>query len=102
MIAPFDMAKAVQESRDYLNNRLKVRIKHLSFGYVEKLERGKESGAKLGAEFTNDVSKAATFTCSELRRAQDANGNGIMALLVASYGGLRFEYVREPTLKLVS
>lgn len=102
MSAQYDIDKMVEESRAYCSDRLKVRVKHPSFGYVEKLERGKESGAKLGAEFTNDVSKAATFTCSELRRAQDANGNGIMALLVASYGGLRFEYVREPTLKLVS
>ncbi len=90
----FDMQAAIEGSRDYLSGRLKVRIVHPLFGYVMKIERGKETGAKTGAEFTRDVKEAAEWTCSELRLAQDANGNGIMALLVASYGGLYFEQVK--------
>lgn len=87
----FDMDQAVLESRAYVENRLKVRIKHPSFGYVKKVSAGKWTGAKWGADFTDNIGEAATFTCSELRTSQDANGNGIMALLVASYGGLVFE-----------
>lgn len=106
MKAPFDMEKAIAESRAYLGDRMKVRIKHPSFGYVMSLTRGKWTGAKTGAEFTHDVAEAATFTCSELRTSQDANGNGNMALLVASYGGLTFEKVVAPApsrkLKLLS
>lgn len=89
----FDMQAAIAESRDYLSGRVKVRIKHPSFGYVKHITRGKETGAKLGAEFTHDAAEAAQWTCSELRAAQDANNNGIMALLVASYGGLTFENI---------
>lgn len=92
-MAYFDFQKATEESRDYLGGRLKVRIVHPSFGYVKKIEPGKFTGSKTGAEFTRDVKEAAEWTCSELRLAQDANGNGIMALLVASYGGLAFEQV---------
>lgn len=93
------------DSRAYVDNRLKVRIRHPSFGYVEKTIAGKWTGAKWGADFTDRLEDAATFTCSELRLAQDANGNGVMALLVASYGGLTLEAVeekpRKPSLKLI-
>lgn len=59
------------------------------------IERKKWTGEKTGVEFTRDARDAAQWTCVELRTSQDANGNGIMALLVASYGGLTFEKVSE-------
>lgn len=71
----------------------RVRIVHPSFGYVEKLVAPRFSGGKMGAQFTRDRTDAATWNSIELRAAQDANNNGPMALLVASYGGLTLEPV---------
>lgn len=82
------------DSKEWVEDRLRVRIKHPLFGYVEKIETKKWTGEKTGADFTFDPKEAATFTCSELRMSQDANNNGLMALLVASYGGLTFEKIQ--------
>lgn len=72
----------------YAKDQVGVRIKHPYFGYVESVVFSKWSGGKLGAEFTDSPAKAAVYTSSQLRCSQDANGNGLLALLVASYGGL--------------
>lgn len=47
----FDMQAAIEEAREYNNNRLKVRVVHPSFGYVKSTERGSHTGAKTGAVF---------------------------------------------------
>ena len=71
----------------------RFRIKHPSYGYVEKLEERKWQGEKQGATFNHDVGKAMVLTWAEMRQTRDASGAGIMLLLVASYTGLQLEKV---------
>lgn len=80
----------------------RYRIKHPTFGYFLSIERTPWDGAKYYEEFTRDVSKAPTFTLSELRAARDANNNGLLALLVAGYTGLSLDEVKPASLKLRS
>lgn len=84
-----------------LQNKRRYRIRHPIFGYFQSMERTEFDGAKYYEKFTKEISKAPSFTLADLRRARDANNNGLMALLVAGYTGLSLELV-APTLKVRS
>lgn len=76
-----------------VDGRGSFRIRHPSFGYFLKIERTDNDSCKFREQWTKDIAKAPAFTLSDLRQARDANNNGLMALLVASYGGLKLEVV---------
>lgn len=71
----------------------RFRIRHPSFGYLLSMKRTEFDGCKYSEEFTRDPAKARVVSLSEIRQPMDANGNGLMTLLVQSYTGLTLEEV---------
>jgi len=71
----------------------RFRIKHPDFGYLLSFKRTEFDGSKYHEEFTRDRARAPHFSRAQLRESKDANGNGLMTLMVQSYTGITLEEV---------
>lgn len=79
----------------------RFRIKHPTIGYFKSITRTDNDSHKYSEKWAKEAHEAATFTAEELRRPMDANGYGLMGILVSGYGGLQLEKVGKPSLKLI-
>lgn len=80
---------------------VRYRIKHAWLGYFVSIKRTEWDSFKYSERWTSELPLAepAKYTLEELRRPMDANGNGLLSILVSGYTGLKLEIV-EPVEKL--
>lgn len=82
---------------------VRYRIVHPTLGYFLKRGPSKRAFNYMVEDWTKDPRIAPDFSQRQLRVPMDANNNGLMALLVAGYSGLRLEEVKPiRKLKLVA
>lgn len=80
----------------------RFRIKHSTLGYLKSIRRTDNDSMKYAETWTKAAHEAVTYTMEEIRRPMDANGYGLMGILVSSYTQLKLDKVLKPSLELAS
>lgn len=73
----------------------RFRIRHPSIGWLVSMVGTGDDSYKYREKWTKNESEAEKYSLAELRRPMDANGNGMMSILVKGYTGLTIEMIEE-------